>query len=814
MIIKFKKIIALIIFVIISLILTSCDFRISRTNDNFEEEDLIYNGEFSGIPDSTLLSALPVPGQAIDIDISGNYAYLTGDLGILYIINIKDKNEPEIVGKCSDLDSANIVIVKDNYAYISYTEWNYENNDAFTKCGFYIVDISDKKNPELVGNYNTGENNKKTAYGLFIDEDYAYINTVIEDDKSNIGSLEIVDISVKRKPVIVSKHNIKWLPTNIWVKDNLAYINTNSYNYENDEFTENSELVIIDVKDKNKPKTAGSCKINPGSQSLYLLGVYAYIASWDFDIKNKEYTGSMFQVLNIEDPSNIKILGGCGIPGSAWEMDSAGDFIYISNLSGGIHAIDVKDKSKPIVADILNTGGVSYDITIKGNYGYIADGFEGMLIIELSGQSSEAGEYYIDYEQGKNSPPIALIEVTGDKLEGENYQIKNPVYMSAKKTYDPDWDELDYKWIIDGNEYSNEESFLYYFDEPGEYVVKLAVSDEYEISEAVETIKVIEADLPVAPLHTHKFQIEIEYNLINKSETILRDIECYMLIPQTYYPYQVINNYIPNIQETSEMLDNNWNSLIHFEFAGNLKANEKLTASALIDITSYEFKYLNAGKSDLDYSDYNKDNKDFKKYTSDDLFIDSDNPEIKRITKSLIGNETSPVKIAKILYNFVIRKLRYDFPRAEDKKYEFLYASEILRRGKGVCVDYAILYTALLRSAGIPSRLVTGIPVYTILHEKGKEIDMGHAWVEIKLPDCGWIPIDITLENEFMSQNYYINIATEKGSGYLYKNKTMDWASYYYDGFLYSWDGNEIPLTEQEFIYKITDLDLGDINTD
>ena len=37
------------------------------------------------------------------------------------------------------------------------------------------------------------------------------------------------------------------------------------------------------------------------------------------------------------------------------------------------------------------------------------------------------------------------------------------------------------------------------------------------------------------------------------------------------------------------------------------------------------------------------------------------------------------MKLQKI-YNFVIKTLEYDFYRANDKNYDFMYASEILRR--------------------------------------------------------------------------------------------------------------------------------------
>lgn len=814
---KIKKItIPVILVTVISINAVSCKSIFSCSGESTREEASADSGEFSGIPDSVISGTVHVPGQAIDVDISGNYAYLTGDLGILYIIDIKDKDNPEIIGKCSGLDSANIVIVKGDYAYISYTDWVYENKTAFSMCGFYIVDISDKNNPGLIGNYNSSENNNKIAYGLFVEGDYAYIETSIENGKSSdSGYLEIVDISVKKRPVSINEYKIKGTPSNIWVKDYFAYVNINSYDYEKDELIEKSELIVIDLKDKYKPEIAGSCKVRPGSRGLYIAGNHAYITCWNWDEKNEKYAGSILQILNIEDPSNIETMGECDIPGGAWEIDSAGDFIYVSSLSGGVYAVDVMNRDDPVIADILNTSGTSYDVTIEGNYACVADGFEGMPVAELSSQDMEAESIYTeDYGNNENLPPVAIIEVYGDMVNGDNFQIKNPVYISGKGTFDPDGDELEYKWMVKGKEYSNEESFLHYFDEAGEYAIELTVSDLAESSEAAETVSVVETCLPVEPLHIHNFKVEIEYSLKNISGTTLRDIECYMRLPKTYYPFQTVNDYITGIPEIDEMYDNNHNLFIHFKFEDELKGDERLNASAIIDIDSCEFIYSDILKSGSDYQDYNREDEDFAKYTSDDFYIDSDNPAITKTAESLTGNETNPVEIARILYNFVISELYYDFPRARDEEYDFLYASEIMRRGKGICVDYAILYTALLRSADIPSRLVTGIPVYTILNEKEKEIDMGHAWVEIKLPGYGWIPIDVTLENEFMSGDYYLNIATEKGSGYLYKNKTMDPSSYYYDGFLYSWDGGAVPLTEQEFIFRVTDLDHADIRLD
>ncbi len=812
----------IIIFIFLFLLTISCKYGSYQTESSMDNESkrIEDEGEFKGTSDSSIIANLPVPGQAIDVDISGNYAYLTSDLGIFYVIDISDKNNPVIKGKCKTTESSNIVIVKGEYAYISYTNFTYEDNDFYTRCGFYIVNVSDKSNPGLIGNYDTGENNRKSVSGLFIEGNYAYIETSLEE-QDNLSYIEIVDISEKENPEILNKYEIDGIATNIWVENDIGFINANFYEYGEDSFADESRLIVIDLKDKNNPEVIDYCMVNSNSCSIYLIDNYACISSWKWDKNYENYTDSMFQIVDIENLDDLKILGECEVPGGAWEMDFGGGFIYVSGLSGGIYAINLEDKTSPFIVDSLKTGGTSYDITINGNYGYIADGFEGLNIVELLGnyEASDRDKEKIDSDDNYdvNTPPVAFIEVFGDSFKEDYFQIRNPVYFSAGKTFDPDGDELNYIWKIDGNKYSDDEEFRYYFNEPGEYEIELNVSDGLENSGITETITVAEINRPVLVSNGHNFKVEIEYNLINKSETVLSEIECFMRIPQTYYPYQIINSYYTNYTITEELFDNDWNLLIHFEFdEEKLGKDEKITASSVIDLTAYEFNYIDVGASSSQTGlYYDEDDEDYKKYTSDDLFIDSDNPEIKNTTEELIKNETKPLKIAEILYNFVIRELHYDFPRAEDRNYEFLYASEILERCKGVCADYAILYTALLRSAGIPSRLSAGIPVYSILYEKGKEIDLSHAWVEIRLPGYGWIPIDITPEENFMNPNYYLNITTEKGPGYLYGKKTMDWSSYYYEGFSYSWDGiDDIPLTEQEFKFKVDSLELEDIELD
>jgi len=181
------------------------------------------------------------------------------------------------------------------------------------------------------------------------------------------------------------------------------------------------------------------------------------------------------------------------------------------------------------------------------------------------------------------------------------------------------------------------------------------------------------------------------------------------------------------------------------------------------------------------------------------------------VAQQTIGQEDDPLKKAGLLYDYVAGLLEYDYTVIEEERFGYNYASEIIQNGKGVCTDYSILYAALCRAAGIPAAIVQGIPVYSILNEEGQELEYGHSWVEIKLPGYGWIPIDITSEENFMGYNYFLNLQTYKGSGVFYKSLEVDGENYYPNGFYYTWKGSSEPRLVQDIIYRVKGLNIGDL---
>lgn len=83
---------------------------------------------------------------------------------------------------------------------------------------------------------------------------------------------------------------------------------------------------------------------------------------------------------------------------------------------------------------------------------------------------------------------------------------------------------------------------------------------------------------------------------------------------------------------------------------------------------------------------------------------------------------------------------------------------EILGHRQGVCQDFAHVLLQLLRTAGIPSRYVSG---YICPNESGLRGEGAtHAWVEIYSPKQGWLGIDPTNNIWTMDNHVKLSVGT------------------------------------------------------
>jgi transglutaminase-like putative cysteine protease len=75
----------------------------------------------------------------------------------------------------------------------------------------------------------------------------------------------------------------------------------------------------------------------------------------------------------------------------------------------------------------------------------------------------------------------------------------------------------------------------------------------------------------------------------------------------------------------------------------------------------------------------------------------------------------------------------------EDPTHSGTSAAEAFALKRGVCQDYAHIFIACARAAGVPSRFVSG---HFLRSDGMVNQEAGHAWAEAFVPDLGWIGFD------------------------------------------------------------------------
>jgi hypothetical protein len=115
-------------------------------------------------------------------------------------------------------------------------------------------------------------------------------------------------------------------------------------------------------------------------------------------------------------------------------------------------------------------------------------------------------------------------------------------------------------------------------------------------------------------------------------------------------------------------------------------------------------------------------------FTKPDLDIPSDSPEIVALAKRIVGSRTNALDAAVAIKEWVYSQMR---PNAGIGVLRD--AREVLKTKEGVCRDYAILTATLLKSAGIPTRLASGLVNWdgTFYYHAWDEVWNGSQWIGI-----------------------------------------------------------------------------------
>lgn len=128
-------------------------------------------------------------------------------------------------------------------------------------------------------------------------------------------------------------------------------------------------------------------------------------------------------------------------------------------------------------------------------------------------------------------------------------------------------------------------------------------------------------------------------------------------------------------------------------------------------------------------------------YLASTTYIQSGSPDMRNQAQAIVGSEKNIYLAASLIRKWINQRMK---PRSDMGILR--PADDVLTDRSGVCRDYAVLFAALARAAGIPTRLAGGL-----IYSRGGFYY--HVWDEVWMGKQ-WTPFDSTLDTDFVDATH------------------------------------------------------------
>jgi len=279
-----------------------------------------------GILAPSLVSA-STPQGAASVTVSGNRAYVAGELEGVQVFDITDPASLSLIGSVEMPGRARGLDVSGDHAYVGC---DFE--------GLQVVNIADPTNPTLAGSLDT----PGRAGAVIVSGDHAYV-------ANGESGLQVINIADPTSPSLAGSLDTPGSAEHLSLSGNYAYVADLG-----------SGIQVIDVSDPSSPTFAGSFATSGSARRVTVSGNHAYVAVFS----------SGLQILDVSDPTNPSLVGAIDSPGTTSRPYVSGDHAYVGDGPSGLLVIDVSDPANPIVVDSLD--GLANSVYVSGEHAYIA----------------------------------------------------------------------------------------------------------------------------------------------------------------------------------------------------------------------------------------------------------------------------------------------------------------------------------------------------------------------------------------------------------------------------------------------------------
>lgn len=339
-----------------------------------------------------------VTGSVYSVYVVDDYAYLVGEPG-LFVVNISDPTSPLLSGYHDTRGLVPGRFLGDKRDYIYMSEFNVYVADDYAYVadleGLLLIDVSNPATPAFAGTIQTpGE-----ALSLHVAADYAYVTAWSTEEFHGIVNLAIINISNPETPKIISNLSSLLEFPNPWASVYWDVYVAGDYAYQT--FGWPPALRVVDVSDPVSPVMSGFFLSETTNSSIYkykvgsihVSGSYAYMPYLEAGIEGG-YSAWLL-IVDISDPQAPILTSSISVPGGTSGVYVSGPIAYLAAGEAGLVTIDINNTAAPFVVGSYDTPGSAKGVYVSGHYAYIADGAAGLSVIDISDPTAPflAGNY-------------------------------------------------------------------------------------------------------------------------------------------------------------------------------------------------------------------------------------------------------------------------------------------------------------------------------------------------------------------------------------------------------------------------------------
>lgn len=390
-----------------------------------------------------LLGSLTGLGNVVALRYASPYIYAAVELDGLHIIDAGNPSKLNIVGHCSTQHNP-----ATTYPSIPPLDVELSGNYAFVAdgdSGFVVIDVRDKADPYIVDTRILGTacwgidvcgehafaaagsggvkvvgvdgyGSRLSRVGQFDTPGSGYTLAVKVRDNllfqcEGISGLGILDITNPMEPVEIGRANgASWIVYAVDFLGDYAYVAART-----------AGVAVLNVANPASPLTIRTVATVDAATDVKVYGTRLYVA---------DRAGGLL-IYSLANPANPAFLGKYDSPSLYNDeflgVDIVDNLVYVANYWRGLTIVNVSNPAAPLEVANLNIPWLLWHVVVRGNYAYCTGEGSGLQIVDCSNLSSLriVGSAYMPDEEmtPADAPPfLAKLDTNyafvGDGLSG------------------------------------------------------------------------------------------------------------------------------------------------------------------------------------------------------------------------------------------------------------------------------------------------------------------------------------------------------------------------------------------------------------